>query len=687
MTKEQIEAARNKIHDPATARAIISQILQPAKRPVNGEPSYICPCCGHGKNGDGLSFVGTDESRVHCFGCRFSGDVSDVYAEVNDLQKNDLQALEAVARMVGYEIEQKTLRATKSGQNMKPNAALPNREKQEQSQSRAATTQNEARSIPELAKEYAKNLDAPESKAYLERRGLWQFRDILESFSIGYDKSERRITIPSAPSNPQGMEMRAVDQNAQLRYKCPKGAKKALFNCAALYQEIEPENDASRAVFVTEGAFDALSYIVMGYKAVALNSTSNAPLLVKALKEKATAATLILSLDMDTTGAETTKNLETDLKGLNVPYIVAPKSLYNHAKDPNAAMIEDAGAFNAAAWNLITKSKAFSRPDSMLNYFENSYARDLQEFKTECKTGFRNLDFLIDGLYAGLYVLAAIPSLGKTTFAHQMADQIVAQGKPVIFFSLEQSKLELATKSLSRITYQRRTQQAEAMTSLDIRRGKDSEQVKAAISFYRDNGADLMSIVEGNFRCDVSFIGEYVKRYIEQNREKPVVIIDYLQILQPDTDKLKGTKEIVDHTITELKRISRSYSIPVIVISSINRSNYIAPVDFESLKESGGIEYTCDVCFGLQLKMQGDEDYQTSGVKDKDAAKLAKREALKAEKSKIPREVEIVCLKNRFGSATFQAGKRCLFSYYPQYDCFEPVMPHDNAKIKIRNRL
>lgn len=61
---------------------------------------------------------------------------------------------------------------------------------------------------------------------------------------------------------------------------------------------------------------------------------------------------------------------------------------------------------------------------------------------------------MITNLYPGFYVLGAVSSLGKTTFMHQMADQIAYAGQEVLFFSLEQTRLELTTKSLSRIMAQ-----------------------------------------------------------------------------------------------------------------------------------------------------------------------------------------------------------------------------------------
>ena len=105
--------------------------------------------------------------------------------------------------------------------------------------------------------------------------------------------------------------------------------------------------------------------------------------------------------------------------------------------------------------------------------------------------------------------------------------------------------------------------------------------------------------------------------------KKPVVFIDYLQILQPEQDekgRTQTTKETVDTTVTELKRISREQGLTVFVISSVNRANYLTPIDFESLKESGGIEYTADVIWGLQLQILNDKlfDSPKDNIKEKE---------------------------------------------------------------------
>ena len=91
------------------------------------------------------------------------------------------------------------------------------------------------------------------------------------------------------------------------------------------------------------------------------------------------------------------------------------------------------------------------------------------------KTGYSNLD-RFSPLYPGLYVLGAISSLGKTTFMSQMSFQISEQGKAVVFFSYEQSRLELISKSISRLTYQ----SGDGVTALDFRRGLHNETIDKA---------------------------------------------------------------------------------------------------------------------------------------------------------------------------------------------------------------
>ena len=155
-------------------------------------------------------------------------------------------------------------------------------------------------------------------------------------------------------------------------------------------------------------------------------------------------------------------------------------------------------------------------------------------------------------------------------------------------------------------------------------------------------------------------ITNIVNGYIEQNKVKPVVIIDYLQVIQPMPESRMTTKDLTDYHLHRLKELQADCQITMIVISSFNRQNYIATADYESFKESGGIEYTADVIWALQLQCITEEAFcKLSTVTEK-------RKKYKEAKSEIPRKIELVGLKNRFGPSSYS----CLFDYYPNLDWF-----------------
>lgn len=315
------------------------------------------------------------------------------------------------------------------------------------------------------------------------------------------------------------------------------------------------------------------------------------------------------------------------------------------------------------------KSKFISNRE----YIASGLSTDLEDFVKggRIKSGYRNLD-LITNLYPGFYVLGAVSSLGKTTFMHQMADQIACAGQPVLFFSLEQTRLELTTKSLSRIMAQMDARTAR--TSLQIRKGRVDERVMAAERVYNAY-ADNVYVVENTFCATMSSIEKDVETFINEKQQKPVIIIDYLQVVQPPEGSNKTAKDLVDMHVSRLKQLQAKYKIVMMVVSSFNRQNYLTQVDFESFKESGGIEYTADVVWGLQLEVLHDALFNS-------ASKInEKRQKIKEAKATNPRRVELVCLKNRFGVSSYT----CNFEYFPQFDLFRPVMPQNVSQLSAKN--
>ncbi len=235
-------------------------------------------------------------------------------------------------------------------------------------------------------------------------------------------------------------------------------------------------------------------------------------------------------------------------------------------------------------------------------------------------TGFTELDKKLDGGFMGeqLIFLGAISSLGKTSYALQIATQIAEQGKDVLIFSLEMSKNELNAKTISRYTHtltmgkKNEYRQKYRLTTRDILSGRVGEIV---FTEAQDDKARLFvealeatKKIAGNIRI---FVGEndvtvdkiraVVDTHIKATNKRPFVIVDYLQILQPsDEAKTTDKRLLTDYDVTRLKVVSRDFHIPVLVISAFNRTSYLEPASMSSFRESSGIEYSSDILLAMQ---------------------------------------------------------------------------------------
>ena len=273
-------------------------------------------------------------------------------------------------------------------------------------------------------------------------------------------------------------------------------------------------------------------------------------------------------------------------------------------------------------------------------------------------TGFAELDALLDGgLYPGLYFLGAISSLGKTTLALQIADNIAKGGHGVLIFSLEMSRTEMMAKTLSReslmIDIAENGMTANALSTRGVLRASFSgkpeqeEVMRKAIEGYASWGRNL-TIVEGIGDVGTEQIKSYVEAYMSEHEGKPpVVVIDYLQILSP-VDIRATDKQNVDKNVLELKRLSRDYQLPIIGISSFNRESYNVPVSMASFKESGAIEYSSDVLIGMQiLGIERAEDETLEKYKERVQTLL--KDVSQHKKLGQPIYIEMKILKHRNG--------------------------------------
>jgi replicative DNA helicase len=307
-----------------------------------------------------------------------------------------------------------------------------------------------------------------------------------------------------------------------------------------------------------------------------------------------------------------------------------------------------------------TEQSLAGRPNALFSYLKNSFPTDLSQYSyfNNRKTGFSSLDVESGLLYPGLYVLGAASSMGKTTFAHQLADQLAGRGEQVIYFSLVQSRYELVIKSLSRLIAQRNGSGG-GITELEIQLMKSpSSEVQSALESYTSLIGDRLSIIDGREDLNVEKITGIVRRYIADNKARPVVIVDNMQqLLMRDAAGSYGINP-AKYNLHSLKTLQQAEHLTLIAVSNIDTDSYFRHIDFDSFLNAGGVEYTADVIWGLQI--------QAARETEKALTKIDARERFISAKTMMPRKMELVCLKNNFGKSVYT----CYFDYYPQYNLF-----------------
>ena len=530
----------------------------------------------------------------------------------------------------------------------------------------------------EPLKDYTKSIyslyakQTTQDKAYFINRGLTEETIDKHMLSIGDMKGRGtpRAIIPTWKDGKvvyySGRALTPQEEQTK-KYDNPPG-RSVIFN-SDLLSQLEP---GSRIV-ITEGQIDALTLEQIGYNAVSLGGSNKIKLLEETIAETPGAEKLdyYTLFDNDHAGDDAREKLKITHLRVDLNY-----------KDVNEWYLSEKEKVKEV---LDIQFNNLKQPDSLYNYMSTRFTKDIEDYKVfkDRKTGFKNLDE-ITSLYPGLYVIGGLSTLGKTTFIHQMADQMAEQGEHVLFFSLEMATLEMITKSMARKTVLTKDGYSfeKGVSSLQIRLNDipnyKREAVQQAIQNYEPISKNF-NIIEGNFNTNIDTIKKYIDDYILKNKVSPLVIIDYLQII-PGSAKDRSDKERIDRIVTELKRISRDYNISLIAISSLNRGNYLTPIDFESFKESGGIEYTADVVWGLQLQaIHADIFNTTAKIKEK-------REIINHAKKSNPRKIELVCLKNRNGISNYSCG----FTYYPGYDLFvseearkEPILDFDEESERL----
>ena len=213
-------------------------------------------------------------------------------------------------------------------------------------------------------------------------------------------------------------------------------------------------------------------------------------------------------------------------------------------------------------------------------------------------TGFADLDAMLGGLVPGrMIILAGRPSMGKTAFALVMANRLTALMAKVLFVSQEMGHVELTMRALS------------SESNIDSRRIQDGVKL---------TDADLGDIREAAMRLSARTLTiddtpgrtiaqiEALARRLQSKQGLDVIFVDYAQLLETEPNSKANRQEAVAKISRGLKRIARSLSVPVVVLSQLNRA-VEAREDktprMADLRESGALEQDADQIVLIHLSL------------------------------------------------------------------------------------
>lgn len=670
--------------------------------------SFLCPDCGNGsgKNGDGIQQTKLKGKLVwHCYRCGGHWSNVDLVALVEGIAPSD--TVELAKKLEELFLESSKPFLFSKGEGFSHFSAAERQASKSASgvfgyrsegESQASSDSRSLTSEPVPPKNYGKTfypryVDTTR-KFLLERGGSYRglTAATFEKYGVvvhpefGIGDAEKLPTL-IIPYDDYHFVARAIDSP---RRPTQHGQG------AGLYEPLKI--DGEYPAFIVEGELDALSVVQsvgsLGIHCVATGGASKygkvVPELEKRFGKWESKPSFLVMFDNDAAGKTNGLKLAEELRKASYPtemfflseHMAGEKYPKLDANDLLQSNPEE------LVWRLLngleksyeglTKQKAANEERrqamveskvqatgnksgieifSFTDYFSGEFFRDidLTAKYSERKTGFENIDAL-QVFMPGVYALGALPASGKTTFSWQLLNQLAEKGEPCIYCSFEMSKAELFTKSIVRELYKRNPQMSERLnlTSANIRRGamRGSSELQEQVSQFARSATNLKVAELSN--TSVTELIEGLKPLVANADRSPVICLDYLQIIPSKGSKASSPKEKIDEVMLRLKDFQRATNTTLLVISAFNRENYYQKVSFSSFKESGAIEYSADVIWGLE-----NHGVDAEGKLDRD-------EVIKMSREKV-RKIKFSCLKNRNGGAY-----ETFFRYHAAYDYFEP---------------
>jgi len=228
---------------------------------------------------------------------------------------------------------------------------------------------------------------------------------------------------------------------------------------------------------------------------------------------------------------------------------------------------------------------------------------------TGASTGFTELDRLTSGLQpADLIIVAGRPSMGKTTIAMNMAENVaIKSGQPVAVFSMEMPGDSLAMRMMSSLG---------RIDQHKVRTGKleddDWPRLTSAMSLL----AETKLFIDDTPALSPTEVRSRARRLTREHGQLGLIVLDYLQLMQSPSSGDNRVQQISDIS-RSLKALAKELNVPVVALSQLNRNLEQRPNKrpvMSDLRESGAIEQDADLIIFVYRDEVYNEDSPDKGI-------------------------------------------------------------------------
>lgn len=228
---------------------------------------------------------------------------------------------------------------------------------------------------------------------------------------------------------------------------------------------------------------------------------------------------------------------------------------------------------------------------------------------TGASTGFTDLDEKTSGLQpSDLIIVAGRPSMGKTTIAMNMAENVALKsGMPVAVFSMEMPGEALAMRMMSSLG---------RIDQHKVRTGKldddDWPRLTSAINLL----AETKMFIDDTPALTPTEVRSRARRLTREHGQLGLIVIDYLQLMQSPASGDNRVQQISDIS-RGLKALAKELNVPVIALSQLNRNLEQRPNKrpvMSDLRESGAIEQDADLIIFVYRDEVYHEDSPDKGI-------------------------------------------------------------------------